>query len=49
MPVTDVRSSVQDLSLIITAEFSAPVERVWAIYADARRLAQAALPRYAAR
>jgi len=38
MPVTEVHSDVDALTLTITAEFAAPVERVWAIYADPRQL-----------
>jgi uncharacterized protein YndB with AHSA1/START domain len=38
MPVTDVRSDLDTLTLTITAEFAAPVERVWQVYADPRQL-----------
>ncbi|MGV9797469.1 SRPBCC family protein [Mycobacterium sp. NPDC003449] len=38
MPVTDVTRNIDDLTLTITAEFAAPVERVWQIYADPRQL-----------
>lgn len=38
MPVTDVRHDLDDLTLTITAEFAAPVERVWQVYADPRQL-----------
>ncbi len=38
MPVTDVRHDVDQLTLTITAEFAAPVERVWQVYADPRQL-----------
>lgn len=38
MPVTDVRHDLDNLSLTVTADFAAPVERVWQIYADPRRL-----------
>lgn len=38
MPVTDVRHDLDELTLTITAEFAAPVERVWQIYADPRQL-----------
>lgn len=38
MPVTDVTHDVDTRTLTITAEFAAPVERVWQIYADPRRL-----------
>lgn len=38
MPVTDVTTSPEDLTITITAEFAAPVERVWQVYADPRQL-----------
>lgn len=38
MPVTAITKNPDNLSLTITAEFAAPVERVWALYADARQL-----------
>jgi uncharacterized protein YndB with AHSA1/START domain len=38
MPVTDVSHDVDTLTLTITAEFAAPVERIWKIYADPRQL-----------
>jgi uncharacterized protein YndB with AHSA1/START domain len=38
MPVTDVRQDLDALTLTITAEFAAPVERVWQVYADPRQL-----------
>ena len=38
MPVIDVTKNLDDRSLTITAEFAAPVERVWQIYADPRQL-----------
>ena len=40
MPVIDVIKDLDNLSLTITAEFAAPVERVWQIYADPRQLEQ---------
>lgn len=40
MPVTDITKDVEARSLTITAEFAAPVERVWALYEDARQLEQ---------
>lgn len=40
MPVTDITKDVDSRTLTITAEFSAPVERVWALYADPRQLEQ---------
>lgn len=38
MPVTDVRQDLDALTLTITADFAAPVERVWQVYADPRQL-----------
>jgi uncharacterized protein YndB with AHSA1/START domain len=38
MPVTDIRQDPDNRTLIITAEFAAPVERVWQVYADPRQL-----------
>lgn len=38
MPVTDVHHDLDTRTLTITAEFAAPVQRVWDIYADPRRL-----------
>ncbi|GAA4387274.1 SRPBCC domain-containing protein [Ornithinibacter aureus] len=40
MPVTDITTDVENRTLTITAEFAAPVARVWAMYADARQLEQ---------
>ena len=38
MPVTHFTTDVETRTIVITAEFAAPVERVWEIYADARQL-----------
>ena len=38
MPVTDVQKDLDQRTLTITAEFAAPVDRVFAIYADPRQL-----------
>ncbi|MFY1697848.1 MULTISPECIES: SRPBCC family protein [unclassified Solwaraspora] len=38
MPVTDVQQDLDDLTLTITADFAAPLERVWQVYADPRQL-----------
>lgn len=38
MPVTDITRNLDARSLVITAEFAAPVERVWQVYADPRQL-----------
>lgn len=40
MPVTDITKDIDNRTLTITAHFVAPVERVWALYADPRRLEQ---------
>ncbi|MCW2738812.1 SRPBCC domain-containing protein [Nocardioides sp.] len=38
MPVTNVQHDLDALTLTITADFAAPVERVWGVYADPRQL-----------
>ncbi|MGN0065335.1 MAG: SRPBCC domain-containing protein [Nocardioides sp.] len=38
MPVTHVEKDLDNLTITITAEFAAPVERVWQVYADPRQL-----------
>ena len=38
MPVVDVKKDLDAFSLTIVADFAAPVERVWQIYADPRQL-----------
>ncbi|OBF10298.1 polyketide cyclase [Mycobacterium sp. ACS4054] len=38
MPVTGVQHDPENLTLTITAEFAAPVERIWQVYADPRQL-----------
>ncbi|GAA1406574.1 SRPBCC domain-containing protein [Catellatospora coxensis] len=38
MPVTDVRHDLDNLTLTITADFAAPVARIWQLYADPRQL-----------
>jgi uncharacterized protein YndB with AHSA1/START domain len=40
MPVTDVAHDLDTRTLTITAEFAAPVERIWQVYADPRQLEQ---------
>lgn len=40
MPVTDVHHDLDTLTLTITAQFAAPVQRIWDIYADPRQLEQ---------
>jgi uncharacterized protein YndB with AHSA1/START domain len=38
MPVTDVQPDLDNLALTVIADFAAPVERIWQIYADPRQL-----------
>ena len=38
MPVTHVAHDAERFSLTLTAEYKAPVERIWALYADPRQL-----------
>ncbi len=38
MPVTDVQHDLDARTLTITADFAAPVDRVWEVYADPRQL-----------
>ena len=38
MPVTDITKDLDNRTLTITADFAAPVEQVWQVYADPRRL-----------
>src|SRR3954451_3694680 len=38
MPVTDVQHDPDNLTLTITADFAAPVERIWQVYANPRQL-----------
>jgi uncharacterized protein YndB with AHSA1/START domain len=38
MGVTDVEQDTDDQRLVITSDWAAPVERVWAIWADPRKL-----------
>ena len=38
MPVTDVATDLESRTLTITAQFAAPVERVYAVYDDPRQL-----------
>lgn len=38
MPVIDVEQDADTRTLTITAEFAAPAERIWQIYADPRQL-----------
>lgn len=38
MPVTNVTHDLDTRTLTITAEFAAPVERIWQVYADPRQL-----------
>lgn len=38
MPVTDVSTDAENLTMTVIADFAAPVERVWAAYSDPRQL-----------
>lgn len=38
MPVVEVRRDAETLTMTVIAQFAAPVERVWAAYADPRQL-----------
>ena len=38
MPVIDVQKDLDNRRLIMTAQFAAPVERIWQLYADPRQL-----------
>ncbi len=38
MPVTDVTHDIDSRTLTITADFAAPADRVWEVYADPRQL-----------
>src|ERR1043165_7305698 len=38
MPVTDIQQDLDNLTLTITADFAAPVQRIWQVYADPRQL-----------
>ncbi|MFM1724221.1 SRPBCC domain-containing protein [Rhodococcus sp. PAM 2766] len=38
MPVTDVTHDLETRTLTITADFAAPVARIWQVYADPRQL-----------
>jgi uncharacterized protein YndB with AHSA1/START domain len=38
MPITEFHKDLETLTMTVTAQFAAPVERVWAAYADPRQL-----------
>ena len=38
MPVTDVNTDAQNLTMTVAADFAAPIERVWSAYSDPRQL-----------
>lgn len=38
MPLNDVRKDPDNLTMTLTAEFDAPIERVWQLWADPRQL-----------
>ncbi len=40
MPVTSVTPDIDNRTLTIVADFAAPVERIWQVYADPRQLEQ---------
>ena len=40
MPVTAITKDLDNRTLTITADFAAPVERIWKLYADPRQLEQ---------
>lgn len=40
MPVTNVITDIDNRTLTMTAHFAAPIQRVWALYADPRQLEQ---------
>lgn len=40
MPVTDLVTDAEDLTLTITADFAAPIERVWQVYSDPEQLSR---------
>lgn len=34
MPVTDVTTDAENLTMAVVADFAAPIERVWSAYSD---------------
>ena len=38
MTVKDVKKDPATLTMVVTAEFNAPIERVWQLWADPRQL-----------
>ncbi|MFS0853248.1 SRPBCC family protein [Microbacterium sp. 179-I 3D4 NHS] len=38
MPVTDVKTDAENLTMTVVADLAAPVERVWDVYSDPRQL-----------
>ena len=40
MPVTDVITDTENLTMTVVADFAAPIERVWSAYSDPRQLEQ---------
>lgn len=38
MPVTDIATDTESLTMTVTAEFDAPIERLWEVYSDPRQL-----------
>lgn len=45
MPVTDFQQDLENRTLTIIAEFAAPAERVWQVYADIARSDPAERPK----
>lgn len=40
MPVTDLTTDPESLTMTLTAEFEVPVERLWQAFTDPRQLEQ---------
>lgn len=38
MPVTDITTDAENLTMSLTADFAAPVDRLWGVFTDARQL-----------
>ncbi|WP_223587314.1 SRPBCC family protein [Microbacterium sp. OVT16B] len=38
MPVTDITTDAENLTMTVVADFAAPIERVWSAYSDPRQL-----------
>ena len=44
MPITAIKKNLDDLTMTIVADFSAPVERLWDAYADPRQISKFWVP-----